>query len=80
MFKEVNEDVKAKSCQIGIINKKIEFIEEEKKRTKWKYWSWKVHNQNKIKSLDGLNSRFELAGERISELEYKLIAVMQSDE
>lgn len=37
MFKDVKKDMKAKFHQIGIINKKIEFIEEEKKRTQWKY-------------------------------------------
>lgn len=32
MFKEVKEEMKAKLHQIGIINRKIEFIEEEKKK------------------------------------------------
>ena len=31
-------------------------------------------------SLEGFNNRFELADERISELQYKSIEIMQSEE
>lgn len=61
-----------------LINNEIEII---LKRTKGKFWSWKIRYLKFFKSpLEGLHSRAELTGERINEHEDSLVAIVYDEE
>lgn len=66
------------SYQMKTINNEIEMIS---KRTKGKFWSWKIQYLKFFKNpLEGLHSRAELTGERISEHEDSLVAIVYAEE
>lgn len=65
MLKNVKWGMKTVSHEIEKISKETEIIN---KKPKWKFWSLKVQWPKFKNELEDLNSRFELAEKRISEL------------